>query len=231
MNKLFSSPQIPVGVNLTAERHGELIAQLIAGRVPDATPAEARAGLLAGNSLLTAYWSLIVANARAKAPSQAAADDRAGAAGERAVHAIRSYDPRAGSIMGWLKTCRVWGGEAGFDASMPLVSTTRAERRASWAEGEGVEPMLSLDLAEGAGDSDDFAVRVDLELDVEAALLDLEPRGRGWLAAAYGIGGCVAQPTEELAAVAGVSVHTVRRSLARSRETLRGSLQDLAFAA
>lgn len=229
-----STLPVPAGVNLTTERHEELIAQLAAGRAPGATAEEALAGLLAGNSLLTAYWTLIVANARSKAPNQAAADDRAGAAGERAIHAIRSYDPaRGATVLGWFSSCRVWGGEAGLQASLPIVPTTRAERRAAWADGDGIAAMLSLDVEDGIGetvsDSSEWQARVECELDVRSAMQTLDGRAREWLTAAYGLGGARTVPTEDLAAAAGVSAHTVRRSLAHSREALRGSLRELAF--
>ncbi|MET4703337.1 hypothetical protein [Frigoribacterium sp. UYMn621] len=228
--KFSTSHQIPAGVKLTPERHQELVTQLAAGRAPEATAEEARAGLLAGNALLTAYWSLIVANARSKAPSQAAADDRAGAAGERAVHAIRSYDPaRGATLLGWFASCRVWGGEAGLEASLPIVSTTRAARRVAWSDGDGIASMLSLDVEDGVGemvgDSAGWEAQVERELDVRSAMLALDGRDREWLAAAYGLSGGRSVPTEDLAAAAGVSVHTVRRSLAHSRGLLSKSPQ------
>lgn len=221
---------VPDRVDLTTERHDELVQTMITGRGVDATEAEVRAGLLASNAILTAYWSVIVKRARAGLHG-AATDDRAGEAGVRAVGAVRSYDPAYGaSLITWLARQRVWGGEAVAAAGMPVgVPSSQADRRAAWRAGDR-EVMLSLDYGQELGEAADSGAAFDLAQDVRTAMQGLNQRDRGWLAGAYGIGGGEPVATEDLAEAAGVSVHTVRRSLARSQDSLREQAAWLAFA-
>lgn len=225
---------VPAGVDLAPERHDKLVAAMVAGRAADATATEARAGLLAGNALLTAYWSLIVKRARAGLHA-AAADDRAGEAGVRAVTAVRTFDPtRGASLLTWLQTQRVWSGEAVATAAMPIgVPSSREERRASWRSGAR-DSVLSLDLDPKLGETADPAAGTavfELAQDLATAMTALGSRDREWIAAAYGLGGIVPVRVEEIATAAGVTERTVRRSLAASRDSLREQAPWLAFAA
>jgi DNA-directed RNA polymerase specialized sigma24 family protein len=148
--------------------------------------------------------------------------------------AVRCFDPaRGASLLTHLAAQRVWSGEAVATAALPIgAPVSRADRRASWLAGDGVATVLSLDadpaLGEMAG-PDRGQEAFERELDVRSAMRSLDGRDREWLTAAYGLGGARMIPTEDLAAAEGVSVHTVRRSLAHSREALRDSLSELAF--
>ena len=225
---------VPAGVDLTAERHDELVQTMVVGRAADATATEVRAGLLAGNALLTAYWSLIVRRARAGLHG-AAADDRAGEAGVRAVTAVRSYDPtRGATLLTWLQTQRVWSGEAVATAAMPIgVPSSREERREGWRSGNR-DSVLSLDLDPELGETADAAAgteAIELAQDLATAMTVLGSREREWLAAAYGLGGTVPVRAGDIALAAGVTERAVRRSLAASRDSLRQQAPWLAFAA
>lgn len=226
---------VPRGVDLSAERHDELVSIMTAGRSVTATLAEQRASLLAGNALLTAYWTIIMRRARASLKGEAAAD-RAGEAGVRAVVAIRSYDPTCGaSLMTFFGSQHVWSGEAVTVAGLPVgVPSSRADRRIAWQAGDGVASVLSLDADPevGANLADAFSGAGSFELaqDLAVAMRTLSERDRAWMAAAYGLGGVPETSTEALAAAAGVSVHTVRRALAKGLDTLRLQAPTLAFA-
>lgn len=221
---------VPAGVDLSPERHDELVAAMVVGRAAEATATEVRAGLLAGNALLTAYWSLIVRRARAGLHG-AAADDRAGEAGVRAVTAVRTFDPtRGATLQTWLMTQRVWSGEAVATAAMPLgVPSSRKDRREGWRSGDR-DSVLSLNLGETA-DPAAGTEAFELAQDLATAMAALGSRDREWITAAYGLGGIVPVRAEEIAAAAGVTERTVRRSLAASRDSLREQAPWLAFAA
>lgn len=132
------------------------------------------------------------------------ADDLLGETFERVVRSSRRFDPRRGSEQTWIYTI--------------ALNCLRDHQRRRGAEGRAIERLNSAP----ASWQDDAAERVG---DVDAlfgALDRLDPREREIIALRFGAD----LRLEDIAAVTGKRLSTVRGRLYRGLEQLRAALED-----